>query len=55
MAQRDKIYQALETQTILASGITSLLVLVFLWDLLTVRKSRISTDLSIDIISSGII
>ncbi len=37
VAQRNKIYQALNTQIILVR-IHSLLVLFFSWDLLTVRK-----------------
>lgn len=38
MGQRNKIYQALDTQMILDSGIISVIILVILWDLLTIRK-----------------
>ena len=39
MAQRNKIYQALNTHIILVSRIDSLLVLVFSWDL-TITKTE---------------
>ncbi len=38
MTQRNKIYQGLDTHTILVSRIQSLLVLAFSWDLLTIKK-----------------
>lgn len=38
MALRNKIYQALATQTIVVSGINALLVMGFPWDLLTMTK-----------------
>lgn len=39
MAQRNTIYQALATQTIVVvSGINLILVMGFPWDLLTMRK-----------------
>ncbi len=39
MAQRNKLNQAFVTLTMLVSRINSLPVLVFMWDLLTIRKN----------------
>ena len=44
MAQGNKTYQDLDTQTKVLSGIKSLMS--FLWDLLTRKKYRISADIS---------
>ncbi len=38
MAQRNKLYQALATQTLLVNKINSLLLFIFSFDLMTVRK-----------------
>lgn len=49
MAQRNKIYQALGTQTILINRVSLLLVLVFPWDLLSQKKPyRIPPVLSVN-------
>ncbi len=40
MAQRNKLYQTLDTQTIFGININSLLVLAFSWDSLTMRKIK---------------
>lgn len=46
MAQSHKIHQGLAAQTILVSSVNSLLALVFLWDLSTIRNITKFTPLS---------
>lgn len=45
----EKLYQALTTQAKLVNMINLLSVLVYSWDLLTIRKSRILPALSFDL------